>query len=935
MSRTLPSVNQRFCRVSQTATLRVVTGAIGRLLWATILVLVVPSLGCSGEIDGRSPRERGDGGSAGAAGTATAGNAGKATGGSGGTAGSTAMSTLCATGQLSCAGSCVDPQRDPLHCGVCGNACAKGSVCQSGVCQVACAAGQTACGGVCKTTVSDPQNCGTCGNACAPGQFCVAGACAATCTLQPCDGAAGTECVDVMTNPGHCGGCGTPCGAGLSCRTGSCTLSCPTGLSACGTDCVDTQSNAAHCGACGTTCAAGTPCIAGHCGCPTGQTLCGGVCVDVASSAANCGSCGKTCPTGQACEAGVCRTGCSAGLLQCGASCVDTKTSLSHCGACDRACSAAQSCVNGTCTCPSGTLCGTSCVDTLADEAHCGTCTTSCFAGQTCTNGTCTCPTGQMACGTACVDLQTSTDHCGGCNEGCPAGSTCTAGACRCPMGQTLCGDSCVDTATNAAHCGNCSAGCAMGQTCAVGLCSGAGGVGEDGCTGGLARNIEVSRIDVFQTVGIRIVDEGEAIATSSRKTDVAAGRETVFRVFATPGSGWSARELSARVTLVNGTTSEEFFAKKSVSGASREDDPGTTFQVAVSADEVKADTRYYVELVECGTPPGDAATAPRFPATEDADLGVVATGTLRVTIIPIQSNNRLPDVSEQALEPYRALLDSIYPVSEVELTVGDQISADYPVDWNGTLDAVRAKRQSDQPDPEVYYYGLIAPTATFRDFCGGGCTAGIGFVPSLQDSSRRVSMGIGFPGDQSPGAMAHEIGHNHGRGHAPCVPQGGQISGVDGNYPYDGASIGVWGYDKRSQELIDPDGVTDMMGYCNETWVSDYTYDGLLTRTVQVNGAKLRVNPDLIGRFRVLLVDAAGPRWGRAINELVMPGGASEVAEILDENGAVLEHAVVYRTEVSDIDAASILVPEPRSGWHAVRVSGSSALSFSAPAMQ
>jgi hypothetical protein len=36
-----------------------------------------------------------------------------------------------------------------------------------------------------------------------------------------------------------------------------------------------------------------------------------------------------------------------------------------------------------------------------------------------------------------------------------------------------------------------------------------------------------------------------------------------------------------------------------------------------------------------------------------------------------------------------------------------------------------------------------------------------------------------------------------------------------------------------------------------------------------------------------------------------------------------------VYRTEVSDIDAASIMVPSPRKGWAAVRISGEKALKF------
>jgi hypothetical protein len=88
-------------------------------------------------------------------------------------------------------------------------------------------------------------------------------------------------------------------------------------------------------------------------------------------------------------------------------------------------------------------------------------------------------------------------------------------------------------------------------------------------------------------------------------------------------------------------------------------------------------------------------------------------------------------------------------------------------------------------------------------------------------------------------------------------------------------------------------------------------------------------VNPDLLDTWRVLLLDKAGPRWGRPITVLAPPVGDAEVAEMLDADGDVLEHAVVYRSGVPDIDAASIMVPSPKRGWVSVRISGTRALAF------
>jgi hypothetical protein len=855
--------------------------------------------------------------------------------------------TACPAAQTSCNGACTNLQTDIAHCGSCTVTCGAGTTCQNGTCQTQCGAGQASCGGVCKTTVSDPQNCGTCGHACPSGQFCASGTCSASCPFQPCDTANGPECADTLTNPNHCGGCGAACKSGQSCAQGQCVAACPSGQTACNGACVDLMTSAASCGTCGVACSAGTPCISGHCGCPGGQTLCNGVCVDLTNDAHHCGACGTTCSGALVCQAGQCVAGCSAGLTSCAGGCVDTNTSSANCGACNQACPAAEQCSAGKCGCPNGgTLCDSACVDAQTNAEHCGNCTTKCGSTQTCVAGKCSCPNGQTACGDACVDTKTSNDHCGGCNQPCTGGESCQAGACKCPAGQTACGMTCVDTTMNDANCGGCGMACANGQTCMAGKCSGAGGVGADGCSSTLATNISLSRIDAFQSVQVGVMLNGAEIATSARNTDLVAGRETVFRIFVTPGSGFAARDLSARVTLVNGDASDEYFAKKSVSAASTLADAASTFNVTVPPDKITTSTKYHVELVDCGgAAPSGTAVAPRYPTTDDAALGARTTGGLKIVVVPISINNKGPATTDSFYDPFRAYMLAMYPISSISITAGTGITVPPPpnasggspdwtqLDWNGALDSMRTKRQADAPAADVYYFGMLMPTDTFQQYCGRGCTAGIGFVTSQNDASRRVAVGIGWTGSQALITMAHEVGHNHGRNHAPCVPQGGSISGVDPMYPYDGASIGVWGYNAQSKQLVNPSGITDIMGYCNNQWISDYTYDGLVNRVAGVDGAaRVFVNPDVLARWRTLLLDSRGPRWGLPSEDLEPPAGAAEVAQIFDDHGDVIDYATVYRTEVSDIGAASIMVPEPQPGWYAIQVSGSVPHPFAAP---
>jgi hypothetical protein len=175
---------------------------------------------------------------------------------------------------------------------------------------------------------------------------------------------------------------------------------------------------------------------------------------------------------------------------------------------------------------------------------------------------------------------------------------------------------------------------------------------------------------------------------------------------------------------------------------------------------------------------------------------------------------------------------------------------------------------------------------------------------------------------------MAHEIGHNHGRNHAPC----GNPSGVDTAYPYTGGLIGVMGYDDRTQSLR-PTSNSDIMGYCSNKWISDYTYRALIDRVATVNGiADVYTDAAALATWRVLLLDSGVPRWGLPITTPTLAAGTPEVAYIDDANGAQIAQTIVYRTAIGDADSSMLMVPEPQPGWAAIEISGAPPLSFSAP---
>jgi hypothetical protein len=191
--------------------------------------------------------------------------------------------------------------------------------------------------------------------------------------------------------------------------------------------------------------------------------------------------------------------------------------------------------------------------------------------------------------------------------------------------------------------------------------------------------------------------------------------------------------------------------------------------------------------------------------------------------------------------------------------------------------------------------------------------------------------MGLAYADLSSAFIMLHEVGHNHGRQHAPCVPQGAGINGVDPNYPDDDGGIGGFGYNALGDQLIGPE-FTDVMGYCNNQWLSAYTYNALMNTIVNLNQAQASVivDPARVGSWEVLLSDEThGLRWGVPIRGPAVAMGEEEPAQILDAAGVAVQTVNVYRTRLSDLGGSSIEVPPREPGWAAIQLSGSAPVAF------
>lgn len=434
-------------------------------------------------------------------------------------------------------GGCSDLDVDPLNCGACGTVCdtANGEMCLDGVC---CASGQVNCSGTCINPVDDEANCGGCGTVCTANQTCTNGACTNDCTgtEMNCGTAPGT-CVDTMTDPDFCGDCNTACSPGTACVGGTCQCDTP---DTCSGTCTNTNNDPANCGTCGTMCDVGDVCNNGVCttSCASPTTNCSGSCANVTNDPFNCGQCGTVCDAGEVCNAGSCTTTCtSPTTTECNGACANTSTDVANCGSCGNACALGATCSGGGCACPIGSpdICDGACTNDQTDEANCGGCGVTCTTDQSCNAGVCTtvCGIGTTLCGSApgvCANLLTDNNNCGGCNLQCDSGEACTNGVClvqcsgatpdRCDanvppgfpgfctndqtdpdncgacgnecLGATataaaqvcnagtcacvapdsmLCNGACTDIQTDGAHCGGCNQPCDPGELCDGGTC--------------------------------------------------------------------------------------------------------------------------------------------------------------------------------------------------------------------------------------------------------------------------------------------------------------------------------------------------------------------------------------------------------------------------------------------------------------------------------
>ncbi|MFL5515943.1 MAG: CARDB domain-containing protein [Gemmatimonadales bacterium] len=349
-----------------------------------------------------------------------------------------------------------------------------------------------------------------------------------------------------------------------------------------------------------------------------------------------------------------------------------------------------------------------------------------------------------------------------------------------------------------------------------------------------------------------------QSVQTYGRSVPLVKGRDALLRVFVT-ANGVNVAAPAVRVRLYHAgtlvSTSSIAAPGFSTPQTANEGDLAASWNLVISKADVQPDLAVLVDVDPDNTVVEGNEADNVFPANGvPLPVDVRTTDAFAVRLVPVvtSADGRTGNVTTGNMGQFLAATMRMHPLAAYDAIVGQPYTTSEHTklqsdgtSWAAILSEIEAARV-DAGDGRAWY-GVVNP-----DYSSG--VAGMGYIgaPSA----------IGW--DKLPsasGVAAHEWGHNWGRQHAPC----GNPANPDPSFPYGGGVTGVYGYDEVDQ-VVKPPTSHDLMGYCSNDWISDYTYLGVLDYRAQhpmsASSAGQAVQPALlvwgrIDRDRVILEPA------------------------------------------------------------------------------
>lgn len=300
-----------------------------------------------------------------------------------------------------------------------------------------------------------------------------------------------------------------------------------------------------------------------------------------------------------------------------------------------------------------------------------------------------------------------------------------------------------------------------------------------------------------------------QAVQSLTYPVPLVAGEPALLRVFLTSNDTATRRMPPLRADFfVDGTpvhsVDVQGDASKLVPQEADESLLSSSINVVVPGHVIMPELEMAIVIDPQGTEGVYGNTGTRIPDTGSQYVVVREVPPLDLTVVPfvwtedsdmsIASEVEGMTGDDEILWQTRDLL----PVQSLNLTVRDFLWTSLLPDFNNSNELLReltAARVSDGSGG--HYIGILRGSGGRSDIPGTASVSGL----------------IGQ-------TMAHELGHNLFLDHAPC---NGPLA-LDPRFPNDDGSIGQWGYNFRTGQLVAPE-TPDIMGYCNNGWISGYHF--------------------------------------------------------------------------------------------------------------
>jgi len=271
---------------------------------------------------------------------------------------------------------------------------------------------------------------------------------------------------------------------------------------------------------------------------------------------------------------------------------------------------------------------------------------------------------------------------------------------------------------------------------------------------------------------------------------------------------------------------------------------PGGDITVRTSPDRGQINDSFWFELPSSWTTAGNLTLTARLDPnnakfdpnqsnnTSTITVNFKTTPPLRLRLVNVQytvgGNTYLAASSHlNALESW---LRRAYPINSLQVTRQTMV---YPTNGLPNVDTLHQwlalikllRMIFNGEDGRIVYYGVVDDGGGFMRGKAAGIPSTIAAGPSGSGN-----WGWDFDGSYNDWYGGHEIGHTRGRYHAEfCGATGGA------SYPYPGGRISpdltgngaIYGFDITTRAIYPPTW-EDVMTYCNNEWVSDFTYEGI-----------------------------------------------------------------------------------------------------------